>query len=135
MRSIVVPPNDIDPTPAIEFVGEVLEEYDCSPKALYQIEVAIEEILVNILSYAGLSGDDGAVVRCEVLEDPLRVVVQFVDDGVPFDPLAKEDPDISPEGIMGREGGLGIFLVKQMMDDVSYAREDGKNVFTIQKNL
>ena len=135
MRSIIVPANDEDPTPVVEFVSEELEQYDYSSRALYQIEVAIEEILVNIVSYAGLSEADGVEVRCEFLEDPLRVVVQFLDGGVPFDPLAKEDPDTSPEATVDREGGLGIFMVKQMMDDVSYAYEDGKNTLTILKNL
>ena len=102
---------------------------------MYQIEVAIEEILVNIVSYAGLSEADGVEVRCEVTEDPLRVVVQFLDGGIPFDPLGKGDPDISPDALMDREGGLGIFMVKKMMDDVSYAYEDGKNTLTILKNL
>ena len=135
MRSITVPATDVDPAPVVEFVEEQLEQHDCPPKALYQIEVAIEEIFVNIVSYAGLSEAEGVEVRCEVLEDPLRVVIQFLDGGVPFDPLAKNDPDTSPEAIMDREGGLGIFMVKKMMDDVSYAYEDGKNTLTILKHL
>ena len=135
MKSITVPANEADPTPVIEFVEEELSQHDCPPKALYQIQVAIEEILVNIVSYAGLSEADGVEIRCEVLEDPLRVVVQFLDGGVPFDPLEKADPDVSPEAIMDREGGLGIFMVKKMMDDVSYAYEDGKNTLTILKHL
>jgi len=135
MRSIIVPANDEDPTPVIEFVGEELAQYDCSSRTLYQIEVAIEEILVNIVSYAGLAETDGVEIRCGVFESPLRVVVQFLDSGIPFDPLAKEDPDTSIEANMEREGGLGIFMVKQLMDDVSYVYEDGKNVLTIQKNL
>ena len=135
MKSIIVPATDDDPNPVIEFVTEELERHDCPPKAQYQIEVAIEEIMVNITSYAGLTENDGVEIRCDVLEDPLRVVLQFLDGGVPFDPLAASDPDITPEGIMEREGGLGIFMVKKMMDDVSYAYEDGKNTLTILKHL
>ena len=135
MRSITVPATREDPDPVIEFVEEELSRHDCPQRALYQIEVAIEEIFVNIVSYAGLSDDDGVEVHCEVLENPLRVVVQFLDKGIPFDPLAKDDPDRSPDAIMDREGGLGIFMVKQMMDDVSYAYENGKNTLTILKNL
>ncbi len=135
MRSITVSANDEDPSAIIEFVQEELERYDCSPKALFQIEVAIEEIFVNIVHYAGLSSDDDVEVRCEVLNEPLSVVLQFLDGGVPFDPLAKEDPDTTPEGTIEREGGLGIFLVKEMMDGVSYTYEGGKNTLTIQKNL
>lgn len=135
MRSITVPANDGDPAPIVEFVQDELSQYDCTTRALYQIEVAIEEIVVNIASYAGLSETDGVEVRCEVIDDPLRVVVRFLDGGVPFDPLAKEDPDISAEAIVEREGGLGIFMVKQMMDDVTYTYEDGKNTLTILKRL
>ena len=135
MKSITVPATDVDTTPIVEFVEEQLGQHDCPPRALYQIEVAIEEILVNIASYAGLSESDGVEVRCEVLADPLRVILQFLDGGVPFDPLAKDDPDTSPEATMEREGGLGIFMVKQMMDEVSYAYEDGKNTLTILKHL
>ena len=135
MKSITVPATDKDTDPIVEFVEEELSQHDCPPRAMYQIEVAIEEILVNIVSYAGLSEADGVEVRCEVTEDPLRVVVQFLDGGIPFDPLGKGDPDISPDALMDREGGLGIFMVKKMMDDVSYAYEDGKNTLTILKNL
>ena len=135
MRSITVPATDEDPNPVMDFVGEELARYDCPPKALYQIEVAIEEILVNIVRYAGLSENDGVEIRCEVLDDPLRVIVQFLDGGIPFDPLAKADPDLSAKAIEEREGGLGIFMVKKMMDDVSYAYEGGKNTLTILKHL
>ena len=135
MRSITVPATDEDPNPVIDFVGAELARHDCPKKAVYQIEVAIEEILVNIVSYAGLTADDGVEIRCEVLEDPLRVVVQFLDGGVPFDPLAKDDPDTSVAALEEREGGLGIFMVKKMMDDVSYAYENGKNTLTILKHL
>lgn len=135
MKSITVSAQAEDPNPVVEFVEEQLSLYNCPPKVLYQIEVAIEEIFVNIVRYAELTDDKGIEIRCEVRPDPLCVIIQFLDQGIPFDPLAKDDPDISPEGIMDREGGLGIFMVKQMMDDVSYSYENGKNTLTIQKNL
>ena len=135
MKTITVPATDEDPNPVIEFVEEELSRHDCPQRALYQIEVAIEEILVNIVNYAGLSNDDGVEVRCEVCEEPLSVVIQFLDDGIPFDPLAMDDPDTSLEALEEREGAVGIFMVKQMMDSVSYAYENGKNTLTILKNL
>lgn len=135
MKSITVSAADNNPDPIVEFVEDQLVQLDCPPKALYQIQVAIEEILVNIVSYAQLAEDDGIEVRCEVMADPLRVVLQFLDEGVPFDPLANADPDTSPEALMENEGGLGIFMVKKMMDEVSYAYEGGKNTLTIQKHL
>lgn len=135
MSSIIVSASEDSPAIVTEFVDKELEQHDCPPKALYQIEVAIEEIMVNIVNYAGLQEGESIEVRCDVLDDPLRVVLQFLDGGVPFDPLAKSDPDISPEALMERQGGLGIFMVKQMMDDVSYAYESGKNTLTILKAL
>lgn len=135
MSSIVAPATDDGPGAVIDFVSEELERFNCPQKALYQIEVAIEEIMVNIASYAQLADDDGVEVHCEIKDNPLSVVLQFLDNGIPFDPLKSDDPDISPEALESREGGLGIFMVKQMMDSVSYAYEDGKNTLTILKNL
>lgn len=135
MNRITVPASDEDPALIYEFIEDALAEYEYSAKTFFQIQVAIEEIFVNIVRYSGLSSNDAIEVRCEVLDKPLRIAVSFIDGGVPFNPLLSDDPDISPEGLMEREGGLGIFMVKQMMDDVSYVREDGKNLLTITKGL
>lgn len=135
MRRITVPTNDEDPAPIIEFVEEELADCDYSAKAFLQLQVAIEEVFVNIVRYSGLSPDGSIEVCFEVFDEPLRAVVRFLDGGIPFNPLASDDPDISVEGLMDREGGLGIFMVKEMMDDVSYAYEDGKNVLTLVKGL
>ena len=117
------------------FLEGELEAYDCPMKTQMQIEVAVEEIFINIASYAYHPVEGEAEIRCEVLRDPLRVVIQLLDSGRPYDPLAKEDADTSEEAIMAREGGLGILMVKKTMDDVKYSYENGKNVLTIQKNL
>ena len=116
-------------------MSEELEQYDYSSRALYQIEVAIEEILVNIVSYAGLTENDGIEIRCGVFEDPLRAVVQFIDGGIPFDPLAKEDPDVTQSAEDRQIGGLGIYIVKKTMDEVTYAREGDENVLRIRKTF
>ena len=118
-----------------DFVLGRLQARGCDRKIQMQIRLAVEEIFVNIASYAYSPSVGPAEVRCEVLEDPLRVEIQFLDSGKPFDPLAKEDADISEEGLMNRIGGLGILLVKETMDDVSYVYENGKNILTIRKNL
>ena len=117
------------------FVSRQLEPRNCAEKTLFQLRLAIEEIFVNIASYAYYPGEGKAEVCCEVLEDPLRVVIRFLDSGMPFDPLAREDADTSPEALVRREGGLGILLVKNTMDDVQYAYENGKNILTILKKL
>ncbi len=117
------------------FVMKRLEGQGCDKHTLLQIRLAVEELFVNISSYAYDPEVGPAEVRTEVLEDPLRVVIQFLDGGKPFDPLAKEDADISEEGLLSRDGGLGILLVKETMDDVSYEYKNGKNILTIQKKL
>ena len=76
-----------------DFVEEKLAPYECPMRTMLQLRLAIEEIFVNIASYAYSPGIGEAEVRCEVLHDPLRVVIQFLDSGKPFDPLAKEEAD------------------------------------------
>ena len=135
MKSLTVPARTECVDEINEFVNRELEAYDCPMGAQMQIELAIEEIFVNIASYAYKPVEGEAEIRCEVLQDPLRVVIQFLDGGKPYDPLAKEDADTSPEALEAREGGLGILLVKKTMDDVQYVYEGGKNILTIQKKL
>ena len=68
-------------------------------------------------------------------EEPLTVVITFIDDGVPYDPLAKDDPDTSLSAEERQIGGLGIYMVKKTMDDISYEYKDGRNILKIRKNL
>ena len=117
------------------FVSEELENQGCSMKVMMQIEIAVEEIYVNIVHYAYNPEVGKATVRCEVTEDPMQVIIQFLDSGVPFDPMAKEDADITLSAEERDIGGLGIFMVKQSMDEVKYEYKDGKNVLTIRKVL
>ena len=119
----------------LQFVDSRLEEEDCPIGVQMKIDVAVEELFVNIASYADAPGSGSATVRMEVEEDPKTVVITFVDCGVPYDPLAKEDPDVTLS-INDREiGGLGIFMVKKSMDDMIYAYENGQNVLTIRKRI
>lgn len=135
MKTIRVPALVERLTEVQAFVDAALEEYDCPMKAQYQIDTAVEEIFVNIASYAYHPETGNAEIRLDVFEEPLRVVIQFLDNGIPFDPLAKEDADTSPEALQSRIGGLGILMVKKSMDAVKYSYEDGKNILTIEKKL
>ena len=119
----------------LQFVDSRLEEEDCPIGVQMKIDVAVEELFVNIASYAYAPGSGSATVRMEVEEDPKTVVITFVDCGVPYDPLAREDPDVTLS-INDREiGGLGIFMVKKSMDDMIYAYENGQKVLTIRKRI
>ncbi len=117
------------------FVEEHLAAANCPMKARMQIDVAVEEIFVNIASYAYTPEIGKATVRVEVSEDPVAVTITFVDHGIPYDPVAKRDPDVNLPAEQREIGGLGIFMTKQMMDDVTYTYQNGHNILTLKKNL
>ena len=117
------------------FIDERLETVGCSPKAQMQIGVAVEEIFVNIAHYAYQQETGTAAVRVEVSGAPISVTITFIDHGMPYDPLARADPDITLSAEERRIGGLGIFMTKKFMDNVSYEYKDGQNVLTLKKNL
>ena len=110
-------------------------DIESSGKVQMKIDIAIDEIFSNIAYYA--YGDDigEATIRVELLGEPKAVAITFIDNGAPYDPLAKDDPDTTLS-IEDREiGGLGIFMVKKSMDDISYEYRDGQNILTIKKNI
>ena len=117
------------------FVEERLAELDCSPKAQMQIALAVEEVFVNIANYAYAPEKGAATVRVEVSEEPISVTITFLDRGIPYDPLAMDDPDLTIPAEQRKVGGLGVFMVKKTMDDVSYEYRDGQNILTLKKNL
>ena len=118
-----------------EFIEGELEAVGCPMKAQLQIDVAIDEVFTNIASYAYETGDGSAVVRFEFDEDTRIVCITFIDNGVPFDPLSMEEPDVTLPAEKRQVGGLGIFLVRKTMDDVKYEYRDGRNVLSIYKKI
>ena len=117
------------------FVDEQLEQLDCPMKTQIQVDIAIDELFGNIANYAYNLEIGVATVRIEVTEDPLAVVITFIDNGVPYDPLAKSDPDVTLSAEKRQIGGLGIYIVKKSMDNISYEYTDGMNILTIRKNI
>ena len=118
-----------------EFIDAQLEQADCPMKAQMQIDMAVEEIFVNIAHYAYAPDTGDATVCVELSEEPRAVRITFLDRGTPYDPLRKEDPDVTASAEERKIGGLGIYLVKKTMDDVQYLYRDGQNILTIQKNF
>lgn len=116
-----------------DFVNAVLEEHDCGMKAQMQIEIAVEELFVNIAHYAYPNGRGSAEISVGV-EDGVASIT-FRDTGIPYDPVAKEDPDITKKAEDRSIGGLGIYMVKKSMDEMLYRYEDGHNVLTIRKTI
>lgn len=119
----------------ISMIDEILSEADVSPKVQMPVELAVEEIFVNIAHYAYPEGTGQVGVRACVSEDGKVFSVSFTDSGVPYNPLAREDPDVTLSAEERKIGGLGVFLTKKLMDDVRYEYRDGQNILELFKNL
>ena len=117
------------------FINEQLESVDCPMKTQMQIDVAIDEIFGNICHYAYPLKEGEATVCVEVQREPQAVVMTFIDSGIPYNPLEKEDPDITLSVEEKEIGGLGIFIVKKTMDEISYRYENEKNILTVKKYM
>ena len=117
------------------FVEEQMEVYHCSMKMQMQIAVAVEEIYVNIASYAYREQKGNARIRVQSGGEPLQIIITFEDDGIPYNPLLKEDPDITLSAEERKIGGLGIYIVKKSKDQVEYHYQNGKNILTIRKDI
>ena len=135
MKELTVEAKTANIEAVTDFVNEQLEALDCPMKAQMQIDIAIDELFGNIAHYAYNPEIGKATVRVEVIEDPLAVTITFIDNGVPYDPLAKADPDTTLSAEEREIGGLGIYMVKKSMDEITYEYKDGQNILAIKKNL
>lgn len=119
----------------LEFVDSQLEEIDCPIKVQMQMDIAVEEIYINIANYAYSPDIGKATIKVGISDDNKEVSITFIDNGVPYNPLEKDDPDITLSAEERAIGGLGIFMVKKSMDDMIYEYKEGQNILTIIKNL
>ncbi|MDO5439258.1 MAG: SpoIIE family protein phosphatase [Erysipelotrichaceae bacterium] len=135
MKEITVEAKIDSVGPVTDFIDEQLEALDCPFKARTQIDVAIDEIFSNIAKYAYPQGNGKATVRFEPQSDPRGAYIWFIDEGIPYDPLSAETPDVSLPAEERDVGGLGIFLVRKTMDDVRYEYKNGKNILCLHKKF
>lgn len=117
----------------LDFIALGLKSKIDDKKLLYQIRLVCEEIIVNVINYAYPGSEGNVRVSYNIPDDSRELEIVIYDSGVPFDPLAKEDPDINLPLNERKIGGLGIYMVRQYMDDVSYKRENGMNILTLKK--
>ena len=117
------------------FMDAHLERRDCPMKVMLQLDIAVEELFVNIANYAYGDQVGQAVIQLQEEHDPEGISITFIDEGMPFDPLAKPDPDVTLGAMDRSVGGLGIYMVKKSMDDMKYRYEDNRNILTIRKNF
>ena len=118
----------------LELIPSAIEEFaeldNWPPGLVFKLNLVLEELGVNIVNYSGATGD----IEISLASDDERVTVEIQDDGRPFNPLAdQETPDISAPLNDRQIGGLGIHLVRSMMDEMRYSREDGKNKLAMTK--
>ncbi len=117
------------------FIKTSLGEFGFEGELVNKVALASEEILVNIINYAYPESSGDLSIECRKNDNKQGVTVIFTDRGISFDPLAKLDPDITKPVEEREIGGLGIFMVKKLMDNVKYERIDDKNILTIRKNI
>ncbi len=123
----------IDSLPeVIEFTTGTLTD-DCPQRERMQVELMTEEIFVNIASYAYDEAGGFVTVRRSGGEGPEGLSISFIDEGKPFDPLKNPDPDVTLSAEERPVGGLGVFLVKRVVDKAEYEYKDGKNILTVYK--
>jgi anti-sigma regulatory factor (Ser/Thr protein kinase) len=134
MKSLEIPAEKARLIEVTDFVLDFAKELGFEKKELFQLKICTEEIFVNVASYAYKPDTGMITVIADGSADSLTVTVSFIDSGLPFDPLAKPDPAKKRPLSLAKKGGLGIFLTKKLMDEVSYEYKDGRNILTIRKN-
>ena len=117
-----------------DFIEEILDSFECPMKVKMQVDIAIDELFGNICHYAYGDTMGKATVKVEKQDDPKAVCITFIDSGIPYNPLEKDDPDITLSSEEREIGGLGIFMVKKNMDEVYYNYCDGQNQLTVKKH-
>ena len=132
-RSITLPNDIATITQLSEFVETVCEEKGLDMALTMNLNLALEEAVVNVMSYAypNSQGD----VKVDIIIDDQKVVSILTDSGIPFDPTQKGDVDTTLPAEERPIGGLGIHLVKQIMDKVSYQYVGNQNILTLEKNI
>lgn len=132
MDQLIIDANIDNLDQVMSFVSEALEANNCNMKVINQINLAVEEIFVNIASYAYKPEVGDVSIRIFVTD---QVIIEFEDNGKPYNPLLKTDPDITKDVEERDIGGLGVFMVKKIMDSVEYNNKDNKNIVIIKKAI
>ncbi|MDR2713155.1 MAG: ATP-binding protein [Clostridiales bacterium] len=130
MEELIVEAKPENMDAVLDFINGRIGE--CSPKIQNQIGIAIDEIFSNIYRYAYQPVIGNVTVRIAVAED---ITIEFEDNGMAYDPISAAPPDITLPAKEREIGGLGIFMVKNMMDLVKYRREGNRNILMIKKRI
>ena len=135
MKKIKIKASREQLEPVLMFLEEELDSIKHNTKSKIQLFIAVEELFVNIASYAYYPAEGDAEIDIDTDKDNNTVYVTLIDNGKPYNPLEREDPDVTLSAKERRIGGLGIYMVKKSMDHMSYEYKDGHNILTIGKKM
>ncbi len=133
MKELIVDALNENLPEVMSFLDESLEAFGCPLKARMQLDLAVEELFVNVANYAYAPQTGKAEIEIDLAGEIVTIAMK--DAGVPYNPFAREDPDTTLSADERQIGGLGVFLVKKNTDAADYRFEDGKNIVTIQKKI
>lgn len=133
---VVIPAKKENIPEGIAPVTEYLTSLNVEHKIVYKVEVSLDEILTNIASYAYEAEPGNVTIKYRIIQSSEKMIeITIIDEGKPFNPLEKEDPDTTLSIDERQVGGLGIFIVKKTMDEIKYDRKNNKNILTIKKKI
>lgn len=135
MKHITIPADKKEIAKGIDPIIALLEDNEADFKVITKIELAIDEIFTNIALYAYAPNKGNIDIDYGLDEETRELTIIITDEGKAFDPLAKDDPDITLGEKDRKIGGLGIFIVKTVMDETTYQRIDNKNVLTLKRKI
>lgn len=134
LKEIIIEATIANIIKVTDFINEELDLYNCPNEDKININIAIDEIITNIAKYAYNQSEVGEItVKFDISDNQVNII--FIDSGIPYNPVIQPEPDITLSAEDRKIGGLGIFLVKKLMDEVSYEYLDGKNILRIKKFL
>ena len=121
----------------LSMVSGDMEKTHCQTKQIYKMEIAIEELFVNIVNYAYPDADGDIEVLYDLSDqgDTVQLDLTLMDTGIPYNPLEEKEPDITLGAEERKAGGLGIFLAKKFMDSISYEYKEGYNCLSVSKKV
>lgn len=135
MEKSIIFTNDISEINRLnEFVEEIGNEFSLTPDVVFNLTLVLEEAVVNVINYAYPPGKKESIYLSARMHEG-SIILVLTDTGVEFDPTISPDADITLSAEDRPIGGLGIFLIRQIMNEVRYDRVDGKNILTLEKKL
>jgi anti-sigma regulatory factor (Ser/Thr protein kinase) len=133
MSKIVLPAKIENLDTMLDFIQDSIKNIGFNKQTKYRLQLASEEALVNVINYAYPDGDGDVEIVCDIDVEHQNFIMKIIDSGIPFNPLEKEDPDLDIPIEDRQIGGLGIYMIREIMDDVGYTREDDKNILILRK--